>query len=68
MADAEKGKEVEINIKPLTSLQKLMISAEFDGFIIFVILLNCIFMASESPVLTEPLGYIVATNWFFNVS
>lgn len=56
-----------INIKPLTSLQKLMISSEFDALITLVILMNCIFMANESPVLDTPLFYIVVANFFFNV-
>ena len=56
-----------INIKPLTSLQKLMISSEFDALITLVILMNCIFMANESPVLDKPLFYIVVANFFFNV-
>ena len=58
---------VAINIKPLTSLQKLMISPEFDAAIILVIIANCIVMASESPVLeTSPL-YVVVSNYIFNV-
>ena len=59
---------VAINIKPLTALQKLMISPEFDAAIILIILANCVVMASESPVLPVTPYYIYVSNFFFNVS
>lgn len=68
MPPPDKRLGARIPIRPLTTLQKVMISAEFDIFIIGVILVNCIFMASESPVLVTPAQYIIIANYFFNVS
>jgi hypothetical protein len=55
MSPKDKRMGSRIAIKPLTSLQRLMISGEFDFFIIVVIIANCIFMALESPVVAHPL-------------
>lgn len=68
MSPMDKKMGSRISIKPLTSLQRLMISTEFDFFIIVIIILNCIFMALESPILEVIPTYIVVSNYFFNVS
>lgn len=67
MPPADKKLGSRISIRPMTSLQKVMMSAEFDLFIIGVILINCVFMASESPVVEFPPQYITIANYFFNV-
>ena len=68
MPPPDKRLGARIAIRPLTPLQKVMKSAEFDFFIIVVIIVNCIFMASESPVLEYTQYYIVVSNYVFNVS
>jgi hypothetical protein len=68
MPPPDKRLGARIAIRPLTPLQKVMKSAEFDFFIIVVIIVNCIFMASESPVLEYTEYYIVVSNYVFNVS
>ena len=68
MPPPDKRLGARIAIRPLTTLQKVMKSAEFDFFIIVVIIVNCIFMASESPVLEFTRFYIVVSNYVFNVS
>lgn len=67
MNEADKKRSAMITIRPLTSLQRLMISSEFDAFIIVVIVINCIFMASDSPVLEQQARYSVGANYCFNV-
>ena len=68
MPPPDKKLGARIAIRPLTTLQKVMKSAEFDFFIIVVIIINCIFMVSESPVLEHTRFYIIVSNYVFNVS
>lgn len=67
MSPKDKRMGSRIAIKPLTPLQRLMISAEFDFFIIVIIIVNCIIMALESPVVAYVPLYIEVANYFFNV-
>jgi hypothetical protein len=59
-----KGK---IIVKDPTPLQKIVLSSEFDAFIIAVILLNAIFIASDVPTTPSKPHYVVVGNWIFNV-
>jgi Ion transport protein len=72
--DKKEKKVTKVIVKELTPLQKLVSSAEFDGFIILVILVSCIFMAADNPTPLGPGGsehipapYIVYGNYAFTI-
>jgi Ion transport protein len=74
-SNQKKDKAVtKVIVKELTPLQKLVSSSEFDGFIILVILVSCIFMAADNPTPLIPgttdhviADYITYGNYVFTV-
>ena len=52
-----------------TGLQKFMQSRLFDGFMMAVIMLNCIVMAMTNPRFDDAhqAQWIISLNWFFNI-
>ena len=58
----------KVTIVELTPLQKLVTSNEFDGFIILVILISCIFMAADNPRADVPQAtYLTYGNYSFTI-
>ena len=65
---AKKEGDSKVTIVELTPLQKLVTSSEFDGFIIAVILVSCIFMAADNPRPDIPQAkYLTFGNYAFTV-
>jgi hypothetical protein len=63
-----RNKKSKIVVKDPTPLQKIVLSDEFDAFIICVIIISAVFIASDIPSRPGSPTYVVYGNWFFNVS